>query len=66
MKDKLKKSSKSSNFWASLSTVVASIFTGLYIMMEKNPDGIHNIAVPQLVNMIIYQIGHSLYKMNQD
>lgn len=66
MKEKLRKSSKSSNFWTAISTIAASVFTGLYLMIEKNPDGINSIAIPQLVNMIIYQIGHSLYKMNQD
>lgn len=66
MREKLKQSAKSSNFWNNVSTIISSLIVMGIVVFVKDPEAQQQILLAFLSSSGVHNAGNVLAHMNKD
>jgi hypothetical protein len=66
MRQQLKASAKSSNFWTSMATLATVLSGALYAFLTSDPEAIKTMTVSQMMSTFFFHVGNTLLHLNKD
>lgn len=66
MKQQLKASSKSSNFWTGIGTLATVLSGALYATLSQDPEAIKTMSFTQFISIFAFQASNIIYHLNKE
>lgn len=66
MREKLRQSAKSTNFWTNVSTIISGLIVISLLYFTKDPETVKQIVLAYLASSGVHNVGNVLAHANKD